>query len=142
LFKYEEAPASFRDDATAEETTSFDVTHVLLTIANDYADQDVVIGYAGPAHAVYRGRPLALKRAITNLIENATKYAKGPEIELLSEEKSLVVAIRDRGPVYLQMPSMTYFVLTIESINRAIVPRAVLDSAARNHVAGARQHQQ
>jgi signal transduction histidine kinase len=94
----DEALAFFRDDATAEETTSFDLPHVLLTIANDYADQDVHIGYAGPAHAVYRGRPFALKRAFTNLIDNAAKYGKTPEIELSCEETALVVAIRDRGP--------------------------------------------
>ena len=94
----DEALAFFRDDATAEETTTFDLPHVLLTIANDYADQDIDIVYAGPVHAVYRGRPFALKRAFTNLIDNAAKYAKTPEIELSCEETALIVAIRDRGP--------------------------------------------
>jgi signal transduction histidine kinase len=94
----DEALAFFRDDATAEETTSFDLPHVLLTIANDYADQGIDIGYAGPAHAVYRGRPFALKRAFTNLIDNAVKYGKAPQIELSREEGSLVVAIKDHGP--------------------------------------------
>jgi signal transduction histidine kinase len=94
----DEALAFFRDDASIEETTSFDLPHVLLTVANDYADQDVDIGYAGPAHAVYRGRPFTLKRAFTNLIDNAVKYGKTPEIELSCEEMALVVAIRDRGP--------------------------------------------
>src|SRR5260370_38910098 len=94
----DEALAFFRDDAVSEETTSFDLPHVLLTIANDYADQDIDIRYTGPAHAVYRGRPFALKRAFTNLIDNAAKYAKTPEIELSREETALVVAIRDRGP--------------------------------------------
>jgi signal transduction histidine kinase len=94
----DEALAFFRDDATAEETTNFDLPRVLLTIVNDYADQNIDIAYAGPAHAVYRGRPFALKRAFTNLIDNAAKYAKTPEIELSCEETALVVAIRDRGP--------------------------------------------
>src|SRR6202790_4569387 len=94
----DEALAFFRDDATAEETTAFNLPHVLLTIANDCADQDIEIGYAGPANAVYRGRPLTLKRALTNLIDNAAKYGKIPEIELSCEETALVVAIRDRGP--------------------------------------------
>jgi signal transduction histidine kinase len=94
----DEALAFFRDDATAEETTGFDLPHALLTIANDYADQDVDIGYAGPAHAVYRGRPFNLKRAFTNLVDNAAKYGKNPEIELSCEETAFVVVIRDRGP--------------------------------------------
>jgi signal transduction histidine kinase len=94
----DEALAFFRDDATSEETTSFDLPHVLLTIANDYADQDIDIGYAGPAHAVYQGRPFALKRAFTNLIDNAAKYGEAAEIELSCDETAFVVAIRDRGP--------------------------------------------
>ena len=94
----DEALAFFRDDATAEETTSFDLPRVLLTIANDYADQGIEIGYAGPAHAVYWGRPLTLKRAFSNLIDNAAKYAKSAEIELSCDETAFVVAIKDRGP--------------------------------------------
>jgi signal transduction histidine kinase len=47
---------------------------------------------------VYRGRPFALKRAFTNLIDNAAKYAKAPQIELSREAGSLVVAIKDHGP--------------------------------------------
>jgi len=92
------ALAFFRDDAVAEETTGFDLSHLLLSIANDYADQGVNIDYVGPAHAVYRGRPFTLKRALTNLIDNAAKYGKTPEIALSCEESAFVVAIRDRGP--------------------------------------------
>jgi signal transduction histidine kinase len=94
----EEALVFFRDDATAEATTSFDLPRVLLTIANDYADQGIEIGYAGPTYAVYWGRPLTLKRAFGNLIDNAAKYAKSVEIELSCQEAAFVVAIKDRGP--------------------------------------------
>jgi signal transduction histidine kinase len=92
------ALAFFRDDAIAEETTSIDLPHVLLNIANDYADQGIGIGYTGPAHAVYRGRPFALKRAFSNLVENAIKYGTPPEIEMSEEGNTIVVAVRDRGP--------------------------------------------
>jgi signal transduction histidine kinase len=94
----DEALVFFRDDATVEATTSFDLPPVLLAIANDYADQGIEIGYAGPAHAVYWGRPLTIKRALTNLIDNAAKYGVSAEIELSREETALVVAIKDRGP--------------------------------------------
>jgi len=39
-----------------------------------------------------------LKRALTNLIDNAAKYGKAAEIELSCEESAFVVTIRDRGP--------------------------------------------
>jgi signal transduction histidine kinase len=88
----------FRDDAIAEATTTFDLSHVLLTIANDCADQKVDVAYTGPAHAVYHGRPFALKRAVSNLVENAIKYGTPPEIELFCEDTGFVLLVRDRGP--------------------------------------------
>jgi signal transduction histidine kinase len=88
----------FRDDAVAEATTTFDLSHVLLTIANDCVDQKLDVIYTGPAHAVYQGRPFALKRAFTNLVENAIKYGTPPQIELSREDAAFVVAVRDRGP--------------------------------------------
>src|SRR4029077_20073146 len=88
----------FRDDAVAEATTTFDLSHVLLTIANDYADQKIEVPYTGPAHAVYQGRPFDLKRAFTNLVQNAIKYATAPQIELSCAGAEYVVIVRDRGP--------------------------------------------
>jgi signal transduction histidine kinase len=92
------ALAFFRGDADEEAVTSFDLPGVLQTITNDYADQDIGIAYAGPSHTVYRGRPFALKRAFTNLIENAVKYGTPPTIELTCQEKTITIMIRDRGP--------------------------------------------
>jgi len=92
------ALAFFRDGAVAETTTYFDLPQMLMTIVNDYADRHVELHYDGPAHAVYKGQPLALKRAITNLVENALKYATPPSLELLQEPTAYVVIIRDRGP--------------------------------------------
>jgi signal transduction histidine kinase len=94
----EGALAFFRDDAVAEPSTAFDLAQVLLTIANDYADQSIEIHYSGPAHSVYYGRPFALKRAFDNLVQNAIKYATPPHLELLREPNAITVSIRDRGP--------------------------------------------
>jgi signal transduction histidine kinase len=92
------ALAFFRDDTINEAMTDFDLADVLHTVVNDYADQGIDVGYIGPIHAVYRGRPFALKRAFTNLVENAIKYATPPEIELFRGDHMLVVSFRDRGP--------------------------------------------
>jgi signal transduction histidine kinase len=92
------ALAFFRGDANEEAVTSFDLPGILQTIANDYADQRIEIAYAGPAHAVYRGRPFALKRAFANLIENVVKYGTPPTIELTCKEKTVTIMVRDQGP--------------------------------------------
>jgi signal transduction histidine kinase len=92
------ALAFFRGDADGEATTTFDLAGVLQTIANDYADQGIEVGYVGPPHAEYCGRPFGLKRAFTNLVENAVKYATPPEIQLCCQEKAVTIAFRDQGP--------------------------------------------
>jgi two-component system osmolarity sensor histidine kinase EnvZ len=92
------ALAFFRDDAVAEGATTLDLPHVIVSITNDYADQDIRISYDGPTKGLYQGRPFALKRAITNLIENAIKYGTTPEICLARDETSWSVTIKDRGP--------------------------------------------
>jgi signal transduction histidine kinase len=92
------ALAFFRDDAAEEPMTVFDLPQVLLTIVNNYADQGVEVLYTGPTHVSYNGRPLALKRAFTNVIENAVKYGSPPSIELTRTDSALTIAIRDRGP--------------------------------------------
>ncbi|MBB6249916.1 ATP-binding protein [Nitrospirillum iridis] len=92
------ALAFFRDDADEEAVTAFDLGGLLTTIADEYADQGVAVAYAGPAHAVYRGRPFALKRALTNLIENAVKHATPPTVMLNDEAGLTVIYVRDDGP--------------------------------------------
>jgi signal transduction histidine kinase len=94
----ESALSFFRDDSADEETTRFDFPELLRTIADDYGDQGIEVPYHGPIRASFRGRPFALKRAFTNLVDNAIKYATAPEITLRIESNSVCVQICDRGP--------------------------------------------
>jgi signal transduction histidine kinase len=88
----------FRDDFKDENSTDFDFPALLRTIVDDCGDQGTVVVYAGPDQAVFHGRPFALKRACTNLIGNAVKYGKSPEVELQCSAQRFVLVISDRGP--------------------------------------------
>jgi signal transduction histidine kinase len=92
------ALALFRDDFQGEETTSFDFSEMLRTIADDYNDQGAGVSYKGPQRVVFRGRPFALKRAFANLVDNAVKYGRMPELELCCSDQQFVVMVRDSGP--------------------------------------------
>lgn len=49
--------------------------------------------------APFYGRPVALKRALTNLVENALKYAEGTvEVSLEQHGGMAAIHVRDRGP--------------------------------------------
>jgi len=53
-----------------------------------------VVGQAQPL----RARPLALKRCLCNLVENAARYAGGFSIHLLDSDTALRIQVRDSGP--------------------------------------------
>lgn len=88
----------FRDDARLEQATQFDLAELLQTLIDDYRDQSIDITFSGPPRLVYFGRPLGLKRVITNLLDNAIKYASEPTIELRQEGEQVIVRVLDRGP--------------------------------------------
>jgi signal transduction histidine kinase len=45
-----------------------------------------------------RGKPLALKRALGNLLDNALFYGKRAEISVSTAPGSVTVSVRDHGP--------------------------------------------
>lgn len=92
------ALAFFREDTQPEQSTAFDLSELLQTIIDDYRDQNIAIDFNGPAHLVYEGRPLGIKRVIVNLLENAEKYAQQPAIALSSDGYSVCIDVSDNGP--------------------------------------------
>ncbi|VVN05393.1 ATP-binding protein [Pseudomonas fluorescens] len=92
------ALAFFREDTHREQTTAFDLSELLQTIVDDYRDQQINVDFDGPAHLVYEGRPLGIKRVIVNLLENALKYAQHPGIALKYDEYSIGIEVSDDGP--------------------------------------------
>nr|WP_262415990.1 ATP-binding protein [Pseudomonas fluorescens] len=92
------ALAFFREDTHREQTTAFDLSELLQTIVDDYRDQHLHVDFEGPAHLVYEGRPLGIKRVIVNLLENALKYAQRPGIALKHDEHSICIEVSDDGP--------------------------------------------
>ncbi|PTU03678.1 two-component sensor histidine kinase, partial [Pseudomonas sp. HMWF031] len=81
-----------------EQSTAFDLSELLQTIIDDYRDQGIAIGFSGPAHLVYVGRPLGIKRVIVNLLENAVKYGQRPRATLSRDDDSVCIDVSDRGP--------------------------------------------
>jgi two-component system osmolarity sensor histidine kinase EnvZ len=92
------ALAFFREDTHREPSTAFDLSELLQTIIDDYRDQQIEVDFSGPAHLVYDGRPLGIKRVIVNLLENAVKYAQQPRITLRADEYSICIEVSDTGP--------------------------------------------
>jgi two-component system, OmpR family, sensor kinase len=92
-----------RDVTTTEKVTRIDLASLLRTILDDAADGDpdhaTALSYSGPEHLPVNARPLALKRALTNLVGNALKYGDAAHVALHPPTKSGVrIDIEDQGP--------------------------------------------
>jgi signal transduction histidine kinase len=92
-----------RDAQTTEAVTSLDLPALLRTVLDEAGDArpDVVdqLAYEGPPHLIVHARPLALKRALANLVSNAVSYGGGARVRLLSPvDGMLTIEVEDDGP--------------------------------------------
>lgn len=87
-----------RDDAANEPTRAVDVAEILAGIAGDLRSAGGTATYAGPDHLLVTARPLALKRALTNLADNAVKYGKCARIAMRSLGAEIEITVDDDGP--------------------------------------------
>jgi len=87
-----------RDDAANEQVEPIDVAAVIAVMCSDARAAGRDVTYSGPDSIDFVARPLALKRAINNLIDNAVKYGKAARVSLSAENKELVILVDDDGP--------------------------------------------
>ncbi len=90
--------AFFRDDAIAEARRPLDLGSLVRTIVDDAADLGHDVTLERCDACVIDGRPIALKRALVNLVENAVKYGDRARIRLVAEAQIAVLRIEDDGP--------------------------------------------
>lgn len=94
-----EASLTFsRLDGQHEKMTRFELSELIHTAVEDFRDlgQPVTCSHLMPL--VYLGRPFALKRVLTNLIDNAVKYGNRARITLDVQPAQVVIVIDDDGP--------------------------------------------
>ena len=84
--------------ARGEPIETVDVAALLISLTDEFADLGEKVVYRGPEHADRPCRPVALKRAFSNLVANGCKYGGAVQIVLAMDGSALVVEIRDRGP--------------------------------------------
>lgn len=87
-----------RDDRGREEAKVLHIGALLETICNDLSDTGRPVSYDGPADVTFQGRPVALKRALINLIDNAVKYGGQAMVSLRAHQDRVVIWIEDKGP--------------------------------------------
>jgi signal transduction histidine kinase len=81
-----------------EKATRVDLASFVDSLACDYQDtgKDVVV--FALVEGVVSTRPRALRRILSNLIDNAVKFSGAAEIGIERKAASTVITVRDRGP--------------------------------------------
>ena len=75
-----------------------DLAAIAMTLVDDATDAERPATYAGLDHLPVLARPLSLKRAISNIVENALHYGGDAALTLTREGDVAVLAIEDNGP--------------------------------------------
>lgn len=85
-------------EARTRPTQKMDVAALLMSLADEAADAGYDSVYVGPDHAEAIAHPVSLRRAFSNLIDNALKYGGEVRVELEILGKNLIIRVEDRGP--------------------------------------------
>lgn len=87
-----------RDEAADEQSRRIDVAALLQSLVDDHVDLGGNAHYLGPDNKIITCRPVSLKRALNNLIDNASKYAGETTVKLMEQTDGILIQIEDNGP--------------------------------------------
>ncbi len=87
-----------RDDAASEARRSVDLAALLASVCDDAADAGGDVALEAPPRLPFEGRPLALKRAFRNLVDNAVKHGGAARVALRPDGGGVRVTVDDDGP--------------------------------------------
>jgi signal transduction histidine kinase len=94
----DETLAFARDDGARETRQDVDLAALARSLCDDLADTGHPVTYAGPDRLRLACRPVALQRALANVIDNAVHYGGSADVTLRGEPDRAVLTIEDRGP--------------------------------------------
>ncbi len=87
-----------RNDAESEAKERVNVTTLIGSICDDLTDAGFQVEFSEEDELVHECRPGALKRALSNLIENAVKYGNRARVKLQRTDRAIEITVDDDGP--------------------------------------------
>jgi signal transduction histidine kinase len=112
--------------ASVEPERPVDLHALLDSLVFDYEDAGKSVRWSGKHEAPLRTRPQALRRVLTNLVDNALNFGGDAEIALESGPREVEIAVRDRGPG-----------IAPEELERVLEPFVRLDGSRSRDTGGA-----
>ncbi len=94
-----ETLAYVRQGNHQEQPSLTDLPSLLETIAAQFSDVGEKVAYGGPERLAFAGRAQAIGRAVTNVVENGTKFGSCVDISLRTLDHGAVeIQVDDDGP--------------------------------------------
>ena len=118
----DEALLFARDDATAEAPATIDLASMMQTLVDDQTDLGAEVKLQMDVHPYVAGQPTALKRALSNVLDNAVRYGGSAEVQVIAPA---TVRIIDAGTG-----------MTPEEANRAVEPFVRLEGSRNRDTGG------
>jgi signal transduction histidine kinase len=87
-----------RDTSASEPVQRVNLTALLESLQSDFHDAGKPFEIEGVVAHPYPGRPLALRRCLANLVENAIRYGERATISVEDGAGEVIIRIRDQGP--------------------------------------------
>lgn len=87
-----------RGTETAEASQPLDLMALLESIQDDAQVEGKPVSLQEAKVTPYKGKPLAIKRCLVNLIDNAVRYGQEADIRIADSETAVVITICDKGP--------------------------------------------
>ena len=87
-----------RDDAAREDSRPTDLSALIQGLVDDMAASGADVSCVVPDRLVVVVRPMALKRAMANLLHNAVSYGFRARMSVKEQANEIIVVIDDDGP--------------------------------------------
>ncbi len=87
-----------REETQREPRSLVDLSALVEAICEDASDSGEPVTFDGPRGVTISCRPTALRRAISNLVDNAIKYGKIALVTLSPGPEHVTVTVEDEGP--------------------------------------------
>ena len=82
----------------SESHARVDLDSVLASVCQDASDAGHDVTLDGRTHAFIICSPVALRRCVTNIVDNAVKYGGFARVSAQSDQGGAIVSVRDGGP--------------------------------------------
>jgi signal transduction histidine kinase len=112
-------------EKNGEPVVRTDVAVTVATVVDAFQDEGADVTYDGPDHLEMDARPMLLRRAIMNLVENALHYGHRADVSVERRDDDVLIRVEDDGP---GIPE--------DKLEEVLKPFARLDDARQRNTRG------